>query len=265
MRYLSRIKSDPIVFMVIIFVAIVALFPQGKKAAPPEAGKPVAVKEAKLPGKIVFDNAFHDFGEVLEGDVVKHTFPFKNEGPGPVKIVDTKTSCGCTTAKGALKEYAPGETGEMEVTIDTKGKKGIVVKTVDVMTENNDISKIEISLTAKLITPPHPKVENVLFINTDPACKSCHLDNGVGQTGIFLYHRVCGQCHGKKGKGASASPLNDGKWTGAGDDAYIRKAITSGIPERGMPPYVDGVNPALTPEQIDSLIDYIHQMEREKE
>jgi cytochrome c5 len=211
-------------------------------------------------GHIVFDESFFDFGTVIEGEVVKHTFKFKNDGGSPVGLLATETSCGCTTANAALKNYAPGEKGEMEVIIDTRGKKGIIVKTVTISLQNNQVPTVELSMSMKLIPPQHPKVENVLNINKDVVCKRCHLESGVGQTGIFLYHRVCSQCHGKKGAGGSAKALNDEKWQKQITDEYLKQIIYHGQGNVGMPAFVEGVTPALTEEQIESLIQYIRSM-----
>jgi cytochrome c553 len=219
----------------------------------------VAAPEAITYGHIAFLHSFFDFGTVTEGDIVKHTFNFKNTGAGKVKFIKTETSCGCTTATGALKEYIPGESGEIEVVVDTKGKKGIVVKTVTITLENNDVATTELSLAMKLEPPPHPMISNVRNINAEAACKSCHLESGEGQSGIFLYHRVCSQCHGKKGTGGSGRALNDTEWQKV-DDAYIKKVIYAGIPDKGMPSFVDGVTPPLSEEQVDSLVLYIRSL-----
>jgi mono/diheme cytochrome c family protein len=77
----------------------------------------------------------------------------------------------------------------------------------------------------------------------------------VGQKGIFLYHRICAQCHGKKGKGASARALNDREWLKGVDDGYLREITANGLLDKGMPPYVTGVTPALDEEQMVSLDD----------
>jgi len=208
------------------------------------------------PGRIVFEEKFFDFGSVTEGDIIKHKFKFRNEGSGTAKIVKTEASCGCTTLSGVLKDYAPGESGEMDVEIDTKGKKGIIVKTVTVSMVNNDVPSTEIALPMKLEPPPHPKMERMRNINAEANCKSCHLESGVGETGIFLYHRVCAQCHGKKGIGGFARALNDAKWQKV-NDAYINKVIHGGLPDKGMPSFVEGVTPPLTEDQVGSLVKYI--------
>lgn len=256
MTHKAQLRSDP-VLMAIIILSLLASYwhynDDGAKAPIP------AVQQAH--GHIAFEQSFFDFGTVTEGDIVRHTFKFKNDGAGKVKVVKTETSCGCTTASGALREYAPGESGEMEVVVDTKGKKGIVIKTVTVTLENNEAPSVELSLSMKLEPPPHPKIEQVRNINAEAACKSCHLDSGEGQTGVFLYHRVCVQCHGKKGVGGFARALNDEAWQQV-DDTHIKKVILGGLPEKGMPSFVEGVTPPLTEEQVESLIQYIRGLVR---
>lgn len=212
------------------------------------------------PGTLTLAGQFHDFGKVTEGDIIHHSFPFKNTGQGALRIIKTETSCGCTTASGALKAYLPGEEGVLDVAIDTNGKHGVVMKTVTLFLTNATEMNIEISLMAELVPRPHPVVERGTVITKDPKCKSCHLDSGVGQEGVFLYHRVCGQCHGKKGAGASAKALNNSESLKAVSDDRIRQVVKDGIPEKDMPPLVTGVSPPLTEQQVESLIVYIRSL-----
>jgi cytochrome c553 len=219
---------------------------------------PAFASDAK--GTIKFEDTFHDFGNVTEGDLIKAAFKFKNAGKGPFKLVKIETSCGCTTTDGVLKEYKPGEASTLEVTIDTRGKHGITVKTIKLTLENATEPVVELNLSATLVPPPHPVAEHGMLPTKEGKCKSCHLDAGVGEKGVFLYHRICVQCHGPKGAGASAKALNDPAWLGAASDDYIREVTAKGSPESGMPPYVEGVSPPLTTEQMDSLIAYIRSL-----
>jgi mono/diheme cytochrome c family protein len=261
----SRLRTDPLllVFLLIVFGGGALLnYVNGKSSSTPPAApqQPATPAVTQVHGHLVFEQSFFDFATVTEGDIVKHTFKFKNAAAGKVKILKTETSCGCTTASGALKEYAQGEAGEMEVVVDTKGKKGIVVKTVTVTLENDETEKVELSLAMKLEPPPHPMISNVRNINAEAACKSCHLESGEGQSGIFLFHRVCSQCHGKKGVGGFGRVLNDAAWQKTVNDAYIKKTIQGGLPDKAMPSFVDGVTPPLTEEQTDSLVQYIRSL-----
>jgi mono/diheme cytochrome c family protein len=209
---------------------------------------------------LIFFDHFYDFGNVTEGEIVKHTFKFKNNGLTAVKITNTETSCGCTTASNALKTYAPNEEGEMEVVVDTVGKKGAVIKTVTVTMENNQTVTTELSLAMNLLPPPHPKREPLVNLNADARCKSCHLVSGKGQMGMFLYHRVCVQCHGKKGQGGSAHGFVSADWQASVKDADIRAHIVDGGSAQGMPSFVTGVTPPLDDAQVDSLVSYIRQL-----
>jgi hypothetical protein len=71
---------------------------------------------------IKYDNETHDFGKVMEGEVVYHTYKFTNTGDEPLIIKNAKASCGCTVPQWPRNPIAPGETGEMQVKFDTKGR-----------------------------------------------------------------------------------------------------------------------------------------------
>lgn len=277
------LRLDPIIIVLIIVTGIISISSYRHQT---EDGLPVTAPAKTAPtissvapaiiqsqpaatsvqqGHLAFEDGFYDFGDVAEGDVVRHTFKFRNDGFAPLRIVKTETSCGCTTAKGALKQYAPGESGEMEVVVDTVGKKGIIVKTVKLTLDGSSDKTSEISVTMSLVPPPHPKKEKLANLNADSRCKTCHLENGQGQTGIFLFHRVCAQCHGKKGAGATARALNDRQWQKTIKDDFIRKRITDGWSERGMPSFVKGVTPPLDNDQVVSLIQYIRKLGNETE
>ena len=212
-------------------------------------------------GEIVFDNEYHSFGKVTEGEVVSHTFSFINNGPGSIRLVKTRSTCGCTTTKGALKEYEPGERGEITVTLDTQDKHGIVVKTIDIFLENGPTEFVSVSIMAELVPAPHPVVENRLTITSNPKCKSCHLDSGVGQKGGYLYHRICVQCHGTRGKGGAAVALSGKEFQERISDDYLKKVIKYGLVDQGMPPYVEGVSPPLAEDQVDSLVKYLRSLQ----
>ncbi len=253
------LRSDPIIALVILVALTVAYFSTNSKAKEIEAKDPVVEKPTEL-GNLVFEDTFYNFGDVMEGDIVKHTFVLKNTGSGTLKILKTETSCGCTTATGAIREYAPGESGTMEVVVDTVGKKGMVVKTVTLTIKNNAVPTKQISLAMNLIPQPHPMKRPLVNLNTDAKCKTCHLESAKGQMGIFLYHRVCSQCHGKKGTGGHARALNDPMWQSKISDDYLREKIKKGWPQHSMPSFVEGVNPPLESDQVESLVKYLRQM-----
>lgn len=79
-----------------------------------------------------FTETQHDFGKITEGEVVKHTFKFQNNGKATLKISDIKTSCGCAAALVSNEKIEPGEEGTLKVELDTKNRQGKMSRTITV-------------------------------------------------------------------------------------------------------------------------------------
>lgn len=94
--------------------------------------------------KISVDAPLYDFGEVLEGIAVVHTFVLSNVGDEPLTIGDVRVSCGCTTTSLAKSTLEPGESVELQVTFDSAGFSGEMVKNIYV--ESNDPAAPELVL-----------------------------------------------------------------------------------------------------------------------
>ena len=62
-------------------------------------------------------------------------FRFTNVGTTSLKITDLRPSCGCTTAFLEKKEYAPGESGEIEAKFKFDGRVGHQEKWIVVTTD----------------------------------------------------------------------------------------------------------------------------------
>ncbi len=80
------------------------------------------IKDTINVAKIAFEASTFDFGEVTEGDIVKHTFHFTNTGKIPLVISDAHSTCGCTVPKWPKNPIAPGEKGKIDVEFNTKAK-----------------------------------------------------------------------------------------------------------------------------------------------
>ncbi len=78
--------------------------------------------------KMQFDNPEHKFGKVQEGEMVKHTFKFKNTGTIPLIISEVAPQCGCTSSSFTKTPIAPNESGEITLELDTKNKRGEIDK-----------------------------------------------------------------------------------------------------------------------------------------
>ncbi|GGE11744.1 DUF1573 domain-containing protein [Psychroflexus salis] len=104
-------------------------------------------QQAKFP-TMDFEVKEHDFGNVEEGDVVEHVFKFTNNGDAPLIITDAKASCGCTVPSYPKNEpIAAGESGEMTVKFNTRGKPNQQMKQVRI-TANTESGRESIRIKA---------------------------------------------------------------------------------------------------------------------
>ena len=105
--------------------------------------------KASLP-EMIFDNNEHDFGQANEGDTLRHIFTFKNTGKGPLVISSAESSCGCTIPYYPKEPVLPGESGEVKVEFNTKGKTGAHVKEV-VLFANTQPNKQIVKIKADIV------------------------------------------------------------------------------------------------------------------
>jgi hypothetical protein len=80
-----------------------------------------------------FTNRWHDFGDVVQGEKVVHTFTFKNTGKDPLIINAVQPTCGCTVTEWTRTPIPPGQNGEITVTFDSKAALNQQNKTVTVV------------------------------------------------------------------------------------------------------------------------------------
>ena len=100
---------------------------------------------------IAFESDFHDFGEIQEGIVAEHTFTFKNEGDGPLIISNAQGSCGCTVPDWPRNPIAPGETGVIKVSFNSKGRAGRQDKRVTLTTNAVPQTKV-LNITSTVLS-----------------------------------------------------------------------------------------------------------------
>ena len=100
---------------------------------------------------IAWEKSTHDFGDVVQGDKVEHTFRFINTGNKDLVITNVEVTCGCTTPKGWPRDpIPPGERGELTVAFNSVGKIGKQNKVVTV-TSNSTGSVNQIMFSATVL------------------------------------------------------------------------------------------------------------------
>ncbi|MFD2785182.1 DUF1573 domain-containing protein [Hymenobacter rubripertinctus] len=95
--------------------------------------------QAKVAGpQIQFEEMKFDFGAIHTGDIVDHTFKFKNVGTQPLVISNIGVSCGCTTPDWTREPIMPGKSGTITAKFNSAGKMGIQNKVLTI--ESNSAS-----------------------------------------------------------------------------------------------------------------------------
>jgi hypothetical protein len=108
-------------------------------------------KDGSMP-KILFEETEHDFGNMIQGERVIYGFHFTNIGGSDLLITHVSTSCGCTVGDYPRNAIAPGESGIIEVTFDSKKRKGYQNKTITVLANTNPNSTT-LRIKTKIILP----------------------------------------------------------------------------------------------------------------
>jgi len=98
--------------------------------------------------QIIVDSSIYEFGTVLEGVVVTHTFILTNAGDQPLAISRVRVTCGCTATALAKKDLAPGESVNLDAIFDTVGYGGRSV-TKMIYVESNDPATPKLVLQLK--------------------------------------------------------------------------------------------------------------------
>ena len=144
----------------LLAVAVVALFvmtscgekQQGGLSTDLVTNPRSATETSDKQAVITFDKEEHDFGSLLQGEVVTYSFHFTNTGSMPLIISGVTTSCGCTVGEYPHEPIAPGKSGIIKATYDSKGHHGFQSRTLTVMSNTNP-AKTTLRIKGKVLTP----------------------------------------------------------------------------------------------------------------
>lgn len=101
---------------------------------------------------ITFEKKTFDFGDIIQGDKVEHTFAFSNTGNEPLIITNVEVTCGCTVPKGWPRDpIGPGEKGEITISFSSVGKIGRQNKPVIIISNAANPEGNRISFSANIL------------------------------------------------------------------------------------------------------------------
>jgi hypothetical protein len=149
--FISRWKGETLVFSKQVEKKLSSEISQKNNS--PALSKKVNVNEdfrnsIRRAAKIEFPDTVYDFGSVENGVKLSKVFSFKNTGNDTLDV-SVRASCSCTGALLTGKRVSPRGSGKIEVTYDTKGRKGFSLQEVHVRTNDpdNELQKLKISAT----------------------------------------------------------------------------------------------------------------------
>jgi len=150
---------------------------------------------------VTFFKDLVNIGNVIQNDSVNVRFQFKNSGNRPLTIGKLMTSCGCTIAKISKRIYKPGETGVINVRMNTSGKSGFIQKEIRVISNAENEPEHQLVVQCNVIQHPSVKtmtddMNNGKILIFKGKCRSCHVNPGKGKMGSALYEASCRMCHG---------------------------------------------------------------------
>ena len=229
---------------------------------------PTGPAQPQGPAALVWDSMSKEY-QAASGEL---TAPFKfavtNSSSHEVTINSVRTSCGCTVAKlpSTPWKLGPGEGGDVEATVDLRGKFGTLSKFVSV-----DTSEGPKMLNIKVVIPSTPAVgamgnaaararnmqtaiadRQAVFKND---CATCHVTPAIGKVGEPLYQAACGVCHEDAHRATMVPDLHALKTVPTRQ--YWEQWVTMGKPATLMPAFAQSEGGPLTPDQIHSLVDYL--------
>jgi hypothetical protein len=102
--------------------------------------------------QIKFEKKTHDFGKIIQGEIVKHNFTFTNEGEMSLLITNVRSTCGCTVGEYPKKPIPPGGEGKIEVTFNSHRRKGMQKKSITITT-NSVPNTTTLNIKANVVVP----------------------------------------------------------------------------------------------------------------
>lgn len=154
-----------------LFMTLFILTLTGSMMAQSLAQEPV--KTAEPTTTIEFESTEYDYGEIEQGEKASHVYRFTNTGDVPLTITNARGSCGCTVPFFPKDPIFPGESSEIEVEFNSKGKKGKQSKRITI-TANTDPAQTFLTMKGTVLI--NEEIEEDLRIELDQEIAAKPLD-----------------------------------------------------------------------------------------
>ncbi len=133
---------------------------------------------------ITFEKAHHDFGKIGTERKVSYRFKVTNTGQATLNITRLNPSCGCTSTVIGTWSLEPGESTEVEASFDPRGFRGLVRKSIQVISNDPAHGEVSLSFEAEVVQEIMPSTNTVFFYDlqrSSPKKATVRLASGNGQ------------------------------------------------------------------------------------
>lgn len=217
------------------------------------------------PNSLSWDAESKDYQAKVGDTNAYFTFWLTNVCDKEVLVNSVRTSCGCTVAKLPETPWriAPGTNGPISVTVDLRGKRGKITKTVTVDTTAG-VKSLLVAVVIPAESPNDPQMnrsQNMQIALADRQvvfrgdCARCHVEPTRGKMGKELYASACGICHEAEHRASMVTDLKTLKHTT--NLEYWTHWIKEGKPNSLMPAFAPEHGGPLTQDQIKSLAEWL--------
>ncbi len=138
------------------------------------------VSDPNAPQPIIkIESALYDFGEIGTKTTNTCQFKFANIGKGNLIITDIRSTCGCTVPALEKKEYAPGESGSVEVRFAAPDIEGDVIKHLYIQSNDKQTPEAELIVKGKVVTrvKVEPQLIKLSLRDENAACPPIKLNS----------------------------------------------------------------------------------------
>lgn len=143
------------IFYVFSGIALLLCSCESKAKQEQQDSKPASdatiVNDSTATAKFEIKDKTFNFGDIAEGEIVTHTFHFKNTGKKSLVILNVESSCGCTIPKYDKKPIPPGGEGKIEVEFNSSGRYGKQYKVINIFA-NVPQKVVELKIIANIKT-----------------------------------------------------------------------------------------------------------------